>query len=228
MLNYGRAHVLDAPHLTVFPGLAIAIVVLGLNLLGDSLRDRFGRAEPGRVTETQKPTSSPSDERGVSGFRFSAPRPGVRVVAQRIARVRESDRLDRELFGGAAQHAFRRCAVFPIRSSARPYMRQCFARRVRLVGDGSECLDRFAQGHAIVLALGGLQPHATKRGVDDRRIGMTFGRTSERQDCRILSAKTRVCQSDADEPFGSCRLERRQRLELFDGLTLPARSRCRA
>ena len=43
MLNYGRAHVLDAPHLTVFPGLAIAVVVLGLNLLGDSLRDRFGR-----------------------------------------------------------------------------------------------------------------------------------------------------------------------------------------
>jgi peptide/nickel transport system permease protein len=40
MLNYGRAHVLDAPHLTIFPGLAIAVLVLGLNLLGDSLRDR--------------------------------------------------------------------------------------------------------------------------------------------------------------------------------------------
>jgi peptide/nickel transport system permease protein len=40
MLNYGRAHVLDAPHLTVFPGIAIALVVLGLNLLGDSLRDK--------------------------------------------------------------------------------------------------------------------------------------------------------------------------------------------
>ena len=45
MLNYGRVHVLDAPHLTVFPGLAIAIVVLGLNLLGDSLRDRLGGVE---------------------------------------------------------------------------------------------------------------------------------------------------------------------------------------
>jgi peptide/nickel transport system permease protein len=44
MINYGRAHVLDAPHLTVFPGLAIATVVLGLNLLGDSLRARFGGA----------------------------------------------------------------------------------------------------------------------------------------------------------------------------------------
>jgi peptide/nickel transport system permease protein len=40
MLNYGRAHVLDAPHLTVFPGIVIALVVLGLNLLGDSLRDK--------------------------------------------------------------------------------------------------------------------------------------------------------------------------------------------
>jgi peptide/nickel transport system permease protein len=39
MINYGRVHVLDAPHLTVFPGLAIAVVVLGLNLLGDGLRD---------------------------------------------------------------------------------------------------------------------------------------------------------------------------------------------
>jgi peptide/nickel transport system permease protein len=42
MLNYGRAHVLDAPHLTVFPGLAIAVLVLGLNLLGDSLREKLG------------------------------------------------------------------------------------------------------------------------------------------------------------------------------------------
>ena len=45
MLNYGRVHLLDAPHLTVFPGLAIAIVVLGLNLLGDSLGDRLGGTE---------------------------------------------------------------------------------------------------------------------------------------------------------------------------------------
>jgi peptide/nickel transport system permease protein len=41
MLNGGRAHVLDAPHLTIFPGLAIALMVLGFNFLGDGLRDRF-------------------------------------------------------------------------------------------------------------------------------------------------------------------------------------------
>jgi peptide/nickel transport system permease protein len=41
MLNGGRAHILDAPHLTIFPGLAIALLVLGLNFLGDGLRDRL-------------------------------------------------------------------------------------------------------------------------------------------------------------------------------------------
>ena len=39
MLSYGRAHMLEAPHLTIFPGLAIAVLVLGFNFLGDGLRD---------------------------------------------------------------------------------------------------------------------------------------------------------------------------------------------
>lgn len=39
MLNGGRSHLLDAPHLTIFPGLAIALLVLGFNFLGDGLRD---------------------------------------------------------------------------------------------------------------------------------------------------------------------------------------------
>ena len=41
MLSYGRGHLLDAPHLTIFPGLAIAVLVLGFNFLGDGLRDRL-------------------------------------------------------------------------------------------------------------------------------------------------------------------------------------------
>jgi peptide/nickel transport system permease protein len=41
MLDAGRAHLFDAPHLTIFPGLAIATLVLGFNFLGDGLRDRF-------------------------------------------------------------------------------------------------------------------------------------------------------------------------------------------
>ena len=48
MLNYGRGHLLDAPHLTIFPGLAIAILVLGFNFLGDGLRDALDPATKGR------------------------------------------------------------------------------------------------------------------------------------------------------------------------------------
>ena len=39
MINGGRVHLLDAPHLTIFPGLLLAIVVLGFNFLGDGLRN---------------------------------------------------------------------------------------------------------------------------------------------------------------------------------------------
>jgi peptide/nickel transport system permease protein len=41
MLDAGRSHLFDAPHLTIFPGLSIAILVLGFNFLGDGLRDRI-------------------------------------------------------------------------------------------------------------------------------------------------------------------------------------------
>jgi peptide/nickel transport system permease protein len=50
MLNYGRGHLLDAPHLTVFPGLAIATLVLGFNFVGDGLRDALDPATQGRRT----------------------------------------------------------------------------------------------------------------------------------------------------------------------------------
>ncbi len=39
MLNEGRQNLEAAPHLAVFPGLAIMLLVLGFNLLGDGLRD---------------------------------------------------------------------------------------------------------------------------------------------------------------------------------------------
>ncbi|HVA22945.1 MAG TPA: ABC transporter permease [Chloroflexota bacterium] len=39
MLADGRNYISTAPWLTVFPGLAIFVVVLGINLLGDGLRD---------------------------------------------------------------------------------------------------------------------------------------------------------------------------------------------
>ena len=48
MLDAGRAHLFDAPHLTIFPGLAIAVLVLGFNFLGDGLRDRLDPMTKGR------------------------------------------------------------------------------------------------------------------------------------------------------------------------------------
>lgn len=39
MLSEGRAYLFDAPHITVFPGIAIVFAMLGFNLLGDGLRD---------------------------------------------------------------------------------------------------------------------------------------------------------------------------------------------
>ncbi|MFE8700559.1 nickel transporter permease [Cytobacillus sp. FJAT-54145] len=39
MLAQGRSYVAQAPHLTLFPGLVILIVVIGFNLFGDGLRD---------------------------------------------------------------------------------------------------------------------------------------------------------------------------------------------
>lgn len=55
MLDAGRAHLLDAPHVTLFPGAWLAALVLGFNFLGDGLREaldpRF-RAEG--VTEPRR------------------------------------------------------------------------------------------------------------------------------------------------------------------------------
>lgn len=39
MLNDGRAHVFDAPHLVLFPALAVMLAVLSFNFIGDALRD---------------------------------------------------------------------------------------------------------------------------------------------------------------------------------------------
>ena len=39
MLNDGRAFIAAAPQLMIYPGLAISVVVVGFNLLGDGLRD---------------------------------------------------------------------------------------------------------------------------------------------------------------------------------------------
>jgi len=39
MLNDSRAHLFDAPHLVIFPALAVMLAVLSFNFIGDALRD---------------------------------------------------------------------------------------------------------------------------------------------------------------------------------------------
>src|SRR6202043_226816 len=39
MLNDGRAHLFDAPHLVIFPASAVMLAVLSFNFIGDALRD---------------------------------------------------------------------------------------------------------------------------------------------------------------------------------------------
>jgi peptide/nickel transport system permease protein len=39
MLNEAQTQMFQAPQLAIYPGVAIALAVLGLNLVGDGLRD---------------------------------------------------------------------------------------------------------------------------------------------------------------------------------------------
>ncbi|NMA67207.1 MAG: ABC transporter permease, partial [Clostridiaceae bacterium] len=39
MLSGARQFIRQSPHMVIFPGLAIAITILALNLMGDGLRD---------------------------------------------------------------------------------------------------------------------------------------------------------------------------------------------
>ena len=41
MIDEGRRHLVDAPALVVFPGIAVLVTVLGLNLVGEALRRRL-------------------------------------------------------------------------------------------------------------------------------------------------------------------------------------------
>jgi peptide/nickel transport system permease protein len=41
MIDQGTRYLLIAPHLSIFPGIFIMLVVLGFNFLGDGLRDRL-------------------------------------------------------------------------------------------------------------------------------------------------------------------------------------------
>lgn len=46
MLSEGKQVILDAPHVAFFPGLAIMLLVLACNVIGDYLRDRYDPKSP--------------------------------------------------------------------------------------------------------------------------------------------------------------------------------------
>ena len=56
MLNDGRAHLFDAPHLVLFPALAVMLAVLSFNFIGDALRDYLDPALAHR-SRTLEPAS---------------------------------------------------------------------------------------------------------------------------------------------------------------------------
>ena len=41
LLSFGRDVLLEAPHVATFPGIAIAVTILGFHLLGEGLRQRL-------------------------------------------------------------------------------------------------------------------------------------------------------------------------------------------
>jgi len=62
MLNDGRSHLFDAPHLVLFPGLATMLAVLSFNFLGDGLREILNpklRALTHKGTQTGLDTAPP-------------------------------------------------------------------------------------------------------------------------------------------------------------------------
>jgi peptide/nickel transport system permease protein len=62
MIRDGTRYMLVAPHLVLAPGVALALVVLAVNLLGDRLRDRLDvRAMPQRREAAKEPAQCLSD-----------------------------------------------------------------------------------------------------------------------------------------------------------------------
>jgi peptide/nickel transport system permease protein len=51
MVSDGRAYLLDAPHVSLIPGIAIFLTVMGFNCLGDGLRDALDPRMRARVSE---------------------------------------------------------------------------------------------------------------------------------------------------------------------------------
>jgi peptide/nickel transport system permease protein len=59
MLNEGRNFLLVAPHVALFPGVAVFATVLGINFLGDALRDRLDVRRPSVDTAGSRSSNAP-------------------------------------------------------------------------------------------------------------------------------------------------------------------------
>jgi len=67
MLNRGRPYMLEGLHLAIWPGVALSIVVWGINMFGDAIRDLLDprlRGGVGRYTgvKVKKPTKEGEDQ----------------------------------------------------------------------------------------------------------------------------------------------------------------------
>ena len=66
LLNQGRRFLVEAPHISLFPGIALSLVVLSIQLCGDGVREWLN---PKERAVTIKACATPSDNKSSSGFK---------------------------------------------------------------------------------------------------------------------------------------------------------------
>ena len=144
MLSYGKAHLLDAPHLTLFPGLAIAVLVLGFNFLGDGLRDRArSRLREQRRREAMRRRSLLEHSRAVRGLSLSG---GARLHAYTLSGdvVKNAGAIGWSDVDSREAALVERCAAGDEAACAELvsiHQRMVFGLALHLLGDRDEALD---------------------------------------------------------------------------------------
>jgi len=86
MLGDGRKLVINAPHVSMIPGILILVLVIGINLLGDGLRDVLDpRLASGALSRPVAQTdAAPADERGMGEAPKEPPLLSVRALETRF------------------------------------------------------------------------------------------------------------------------------------------------
>ena len=161
MLNGGRAHLLDAPHLTIFPGLAIALLVLGFNFLGDGLRDLTDPEAAGCSRGSADAAGQSAGGQACSGS-IARPRSASARAPSRspdLSCASASDASSRDVVGLASAAARR--ATAPRSRVVQPQRQRCDARarawRTARRRRRARCSrsERVPRGVEVVLPLGG-------------------------------------------------------------------------